>query len=156
MNKCKCTPVDQKNPDLLPREAVEAPEPKRPPGAKFNIVWAKMCWLNKLSKNIINMTKQKISREGQLKCSVYSRHCTRPLKQINVKQFSCSSLSEDSQSGGVPAQQGLPRAWESYQPHPLNKIPLLSEAGAEMQWCWWKWAQLSPPVSLGGLAALLA
>lgn len=86
MNKCKCTLVDQKNPDLLPREAVEAPEPKRTPEAEFNIVLAKKCWLNKLSKNVINMTKQKISREGQPKCSAYSRHCKRPLKQTKRKR----------------------------------------------------------------------
>lgn len=60
---------DQKNPGLLPRKAVVAPEPKRSSGAKDNVVLAKIRWLYKVSKNFINMTKQKISTEAQVKDS---------------------------------------------------------------------------------------
>lgn len=59
-----------KNAGLLPRKAVVAPGPKRPPGAEDNVMLAKICWLNKSNKNFINMTKQKTCREAQLKDSV--------------------------------------------------------------------------------------
>lgn len=130
MNKCKCTLVGQKNPDLLPREAVEAPEPKRPPGAEFNIVLAKILWLNKLSKNVTNMTKQKISREGQLKCSVCSHHCKRPLKQMKRKVVQLFLYCQRIHRAALCKHS---KSWESSQLHALNKIPLLAEAGSEMQ-----------------------
>lgn len=61
---------DQKNPGLLPRKAVVAPESKGPPGAEDNVVLAKIHWLSKSNKNFINMTKQNVPREVQLKDSV--------------------------------------------------------------------------------------
>lgn len=70
MNKCKFTLMTRKKHGLLPRKTVVAPEPKRSHEAKDNIVLDKILWLNKLNKNFINMTKQKLSREVQLKDSV--------------------------------------------------------------------------------------